>query len=410
MMLAEFEALLKETIGLDSASIGLPAIENAVQHRLVACRLPNVEAYREYLHTSATELQELIEAIVVPETWFFRDGEPFVVLARLAHEQWLRNRSQGVLRLLSLPCSTGEEPYSMAMALMDSGFPLDRFRIDAVDISLRALTHAQRAVYGKNSFRGKDLDFRDRHFQVTPHGYQLNERVQRQVDFQQSNLFDDNLLPGTAIYDVIFCRNVLIYFDRATQDRVIKVLTRLLSDDGLLFVGPAETGLLLAHDFVSMKLPLAFAFRKAAPESRTLPIEAAQPAKPVLTKPATALRAKATPQRAPKLIPPAQSEPSNISIDEIEQLANAGQFAEATRHCEEHLRAQGPSAKAFYLLGLMRDAAGNPIEATEAYRKALYLDPNHCEAIVHLAFLLEKGGDFAAAQVLQQRARRLMQK
>ena len=134
---------------------------------------------------------------------------------------------------------------------------------------------AERAVYGKNSFRGNELDFRERYFEATTQGYRLSDVVRRQAQFQLGNLFAADFLPDVESYDVVFCRNLLIYFDRATQDRAIKILERLLRPQGVLFVAPSETGLLLSHDFISMNLPLAFAFRKASVNSTRRRTEAA---------------------------------------------------------------------------------------------------------------------------------------
>ncbi|HYM48876.1 MAG TPA: CheR family methyltransferase [Burkholderiaceae bacterium] len=411
MILDEFEKLLKQTMGLDAASIGISAVERAVQTRLLACQLTNAQAYWEYLQVSTTELHDLIEAVVVPETWFFRDREAFAAMTRLAYEEWARTHADGTLSLLSLPCSTGEEPYSMAMALLDAGFPASRFRIDAVDISTRVLVYAERAVYGKNSFRGNDLSFRDRHFQPSGDGYRVSEAVRQQARFQQGNLFDSNFLPGTDVYDFIFCRNVLIYFDRATQDRAIQVLTRLLTAKGVLFVGPSETGLLLSHDYDSVKLPLAFGFRKAETqvpvakivESVKRPLRAKTPA------PAPTLKPKPVRLAVPARLPsqPAGAKPN---FEDLQRLADQGHLAEATRGCDQYIREHGPSAPVFCLLGLMRDASGNHAEAAEFYRKALYLDPQHRETLAHLAFLLEHQGDIARAQRLHERARRPEQK
>jgi chemotaxis protein methyltransferase WspC len=97
-------------------------------------------------------------------------------------------------------------------------------------------------------------------------------------------------------------------------------------------------------------------------------------------------------------------------LEEATGLANQGRFVEAATCCEEHLRQHGPSANAFHLLGLLHDSTGNQREASDYYRKALYLDPNHYEALIHLAFLMDKQGDTAAALVLRKRARRLEQK
>lgn len=424
---AELETLLKQAMGLDAASIGSSAIEHAVQGRMLACELNSTGVYLELVQASAAELQALIEAVVVPETWFFRDREAFTTLAGMAFEEWLRTHPTGMMRLLSLPCSSGEEPYSMAMALLDAGFPASRFQIDAVDISARVLAHAKRAVYGKNSFRGDNLGFRDRYFEATAHGHRLGDAVQQQVHFHQANLFAADFLPGAGIYDMIFCRNLLIYFDRATQDNAVRVLQRLLTAKGVLFVGPSETGLILSHDFASAKIPLAFAFRKIdttvpvaarVTTPRTMAPQASAPqVRPAIRQSIPSLSAvlKPSPQKylqafSKPAVTPDAFQKSATKLDagmaEASALADQGRLVEAAKSCEEYLRRQGPSPQVFYLMGLIRDASGNLPEALQYYRKALYLDPNHLESLANLAFLLEKQGDARGAQVLRNRALR----
>jgi chemotaxis protein methyltransferase WspC len=329
----------------------------------------------------------------------------------MAGEEWQRTHPAGVLRILSLPCSTGEEPYSAAMALLDAGFPAERFRVDAFDISTRSLASARRAVFGRNSFRGGELAFRERHFTSAASGWQLAEAVRQQVAFRQGNLLDIGLQPSATAYDAVFCRNLLIYFDRATQDRAVAALTRLLAPEGWLFVGPSETGLLLSHAFVSAKVPLAFAFRRASavpPESPTNgrhpPVRRPPPVR--VATPARALPFSSVTLRSSDAVagPPAKRQ---TEIDHAMQLADQGRLVEAAQACEAHLRAHGPSAPAFYVLGLVRDATGRHTDAAEFYRKTLYLDPQHHEALVHLAFLLDGQGDKAGAKVMNDRARRL---
>jgi chemotaxis protein methyltransferase WspC len=415
MALPDFEELLKASIGLDVGSIGPSAVERAVQERLSACGLRDRHVYWDRVHAGGTELQALIEAVVVSETWFFRDREAFATLASMGHEQWRRAPAGEVLRLLSLPGSTGEEPYSMAIALLDAGVPADRFRIDAVDVSARAIAQAERAVYGRNSFRGQELTFRDRHFEANSLGYRPSDTVRRQVHLRQDNMLAADFLPGLDIYDMIFCRNLLIYFDRPTQDRAVDVLKRLLTPNGTLFVAPSETGLLLSHDFVSARIPLAFAFRKSVTGARKLKPgsvsavmhrPARVPASVSVRQAPGAKSASGPPQPLPRTGQPAGSHPG---LDEAVRLADEGCLIEAASFCEEHLRQHGPSAKAFYLLGLVRDAAGNTTDASSYYRKALYLDPEHLETLVHFAFLVEQQGNSAAAQVLRDRARRVEQ-
>ena len=418
MALDDFEHLLKASIGLDPGSVGESSIERAVQGRLSACALPDRHAYWERVRSSGTELQALIEEVVVPETWFFRDREAFALLASIGHEQWLRASADGVLRLLSLPSSTGEEPYSMSMALLDTGVPADRFRIDAVDVSARAIAQAERAVYGRNSFRGQDLAFRDRHFEATDLGYRPSDSIRRQVRFRQGNLLAADFLPGLDLYDVIFCRNLLIYFDRATQDRAVSVLQRLLTSNGMLFVAPSETGLLLCHDFVSAKIPLAFAFRKSGtgrgdPKPAARPVRRSRPFRVASPAPGRRENPPATREKLTAAPPPLPSTERGAGmqadLDEAVRLADQGSLVEAATCCEQHVQRYGPSANVFHLLGLVRDAAGNPTDAAKYYRKALYLDPEHHDTLVHFAFLVEQQGDRAGAQVLRNRARRVEQ-
>jgi chemotaxis protein methyltransferase WspC len=156
----DFESLLKEMMGLDSATVGSATVERAVRIRMARVGVDRREDYWQQLRSSKAELQELIEAVVVPETWFFRDPAAFTALVRLAVAESRPPTPANVLRLLSIPCSTGEEPYSIVMALFDGGFSPEQIQVDAVDISARALFQAKHGVYGSNSFRGQNLVFR----------------------------------------------------------------------------------------------------------------------------------------------------------------------------------------------------------------------------------------------------------
>jgi chemotaxis protein methyltransferase WspC len=451
MTLAACEQLLKDSMGLDVASIGASAIERAVRHRQHACQLPDVHAYWEHLRRSQTELQELIDAVVVPETWFFRDRESFAVLARVVRDELLPATAGRPLQLLSVPCATGEEPYSIVMTLLDAGVPAERLHVEAVDICERLLHQARRGLYGNGAFRGADLAFRARYFEAVAGGYLLSEFVRRQVHFQQGNLLSPNFLPGAARYDVIFCRNVLIYFDRPTQARALAVLARLLLPGGMLFVGPAESGVVLELDFRSAKLPLAFAFRKAeampAVEKRLLrsaPLPAPRgrgsrfPLSPIplpgkgqgeahsekLTHhqalggtphpsplPASGARESAhtlAPERGEGRVRGSQQQGDRpVELDEARVLADQGRFEEAADRCDIYLRKHGPSADVCFLLGLVRDARGRASDAEMWYRKALYLDQHHGQALLHLALLLERHSRPAEARVLRQRLQRL---
>jgi len=401
-----FARLLHESIGLDHESIGLSAVERAVRLRMAACQTPEPEQYLQRLRGTPGEMQALVEAVVVSETWFFRDPRAFTAVA----EHALRSTKVEKLCFLCLPCSTGEEPYSLAMALLDAGLPASRFHIDAIDVSERVLTHARTGVYGRNSFRGRDLEFRDRHFQQTPGGSLLNANVRKLVHFHRANLLDESTLLQGRTYDAVFCRNLLIYFDEATQRRAILALERLLAPTGLFCVGPAETGLLAAHNFTHTRIALAFAFTKGkaapqiVPERTPAKKRAAAPLPPPAARPVV----KARPAPAP-VAPPAPATPAP-DLTVAQRLADEGRLGDVTAICHASLKQSGPSAQAYYLLGLVNDASDRSEEALSYYRKALYLNPQHHDALLHCSLLTAKRGDTAAAQALRERARRSSEK
>ena len=404
-MQIDFESLLKEMMGLDSASVGSATVERAVRIRMARVGVDRREDYWQQVRSSKAELQELIEAVVVPETWFFRDPEAFTALVRLAVAESRPPAPANVLRLLSIPCSSGEEPYSIVMALLDGGFSPEQIQVDAVDISARALFQAKHGVYGSNSFRGQNLVFRERYFRPTKDGYVIAESVLDKVNFRQGNLLADDLHLDERPYDVVFCRNVLIYFDRATQEQAMRRLGSFLAPSGFLFVGPAEAFLASCNGFVPVNQAMSFAFRRNPATRLTLPVVSLPaPVRQVKTKlrPRGQRPAKAeAPVSAPAALPPRLDDLRTAS-----GLADAGRLEEASEMCENHLRHHGPSAEAYYLLSLVRDAMGNWRDAAESYRKTLYLEPDHVEALMHLALLTENQGDVAAAGRLRERARR----
>ncbi|MGC1329224.1 CheR family methyltransferase, partial [Pseudomonas sp.] len=255
-----FFKFLRERIGLDVASVGPALIERAVTQRCAASGAGNADAYWGLLLGSGAEQQALIEAVIVPETWFLRYPETFVALAKLAQARLAELKGKRELRILSLPCSTGEEPYSIAMALLDVGICPAMFKVDGVDISPLSVAKAQRGVYGRNSFRGADLTFRERHFDAMDDGYRLSDRVRQQVRLHVGNVLDPALLKGEPPYDFVFCRNLLIYFDVETQQRVFEVLKGLNDNSGALFIGPAEGSLLARLGMRPLGIAQSFAF------------------------------------------------------------------------------------------------------------------------------------------------------
>jgi chemotaxis protein methyltransferase WspC len=389
----QIEQLLRERIGLDAASIGSTLIHRTVRLRMKSLGLKQIQDYIRFLAKSPSEWNDLVESVIVTETWFFRDQEPFAALVCLVLGEWLPAHPTDPARLLSLPCSSGEEPYSMVMALLDAGVPPQRFRVDAADISGRALARARLGVYGRNSFRGKNLEFRSRHFKPVSEGFALSPAIRRCVDFYQGNIFGERFLPGKANYDFIFCRNLLIYFDRSTQRRALENIARWLAPSGVLFVGPAEQPLVADQGFVPTRIPLAFACRKAGQACR---LSAGPPA----------LAPTKTPDVAGERSAPPPQQSHSAALERAQSLADAGRLKEAAAVCEDCLRESRGSAQAYYLLGLVREAEGDD-RAIHCYRKALYLDPNHYEALLQMALLAERNGDPALVRTFKRRAERL---
>ncbi|MCI0912319.1 CheR family methyltransferase [Pseudomonas putida] len=402
-----FFRFLQARIGLDVESVGVPMVERALQQRCVAVNAQDLHDYWLYLQRSAEEQQALIEAVIVPETWFFRYPESFTALVGLAHKRLHELAGERPLRLLSLPCSTGEEPYSLAMALLDSGMNPAAFRIDGIDISPNSVAKGVQAIYGRNSFRGADLAFRERHFNALAEGHELNERVRAQVDLAVGNVLDPALGSRNGCYDFVFCRNLLIYFDVATQQRVFEVLKGLTHEHGVLFIGPAEGSLLARLGMRPLGIAQSFAYVRQPLETpvqpRLSPPVPLAPSRPV-PAPAPILR----PLRSVPVAPPTavQRESASELLALIAKQANAGEGAQARANCQRYLQQFEPTAQVYYWLGLLSDTEGDARQAQTHYRKALYLEPQHPEALLHLAMLLAAQGDEAGARRLQERATR----
>jgi chemotaxis protein methyltransferase WspC len=426
-MTPDIEALLRRTMGLTAESIGSQAIERAVRDRMNDRGVLEVDAYWHLLNTSADELTDLIETVVVPETWFFRYPEAFAALTHVVQTAWLVAHPGGTLRVLSAPCSTGEEAYSIAITLLEAGLSPERFRVDAVDISQKSLAFARRAIYGGNSFRGNDANVRERYCEPVGRGYQLIERVRRLVHFHQRNLVSDHFIPPQPPYDVVFCRNLLIYLDPPTQAAVLSALQRAMTAEGYLFVGPAEVPAALERGFRPLGIPMAFAHQngparyapaQTAPRVTRRSADATSgPRRSVSPRIAPAskdhLREKHRPGMARGRADNTRQTSSHDSGSEVaaslaaaQRLADSGKLVEAITACERLVREQGASADAYYLLGVVHDALHDRVRAEASYRKTLFLAPDHAEAALHLAALLRGRGDDAGARRFEARVRR----
>ncbi len=417
------ESLLTSRIGLDPVSVGPQLIARAARQRMRELGLVDLGAYERWVRDSEPELQALIEEVVVSESWFFRDERPFQWFRDYVRARWMADVGRAQLRVLSVPCAGGEEPYSIAMALKDLGLPTRRFQIDAVDISAQRLAMAHRGVYSANAFRGSDLNFRARYFRDHPQGYELDSSVRSTVRFFQASVLDPQLLAGFAPYDVIFCRNLLIYLGAAARRCVLAAIDRLLAADGRLLIGHADrldiTG--VTPRFNAVGDPACFVYRRRAEGDGPLPRHGPEPLPPA------SLPADMTATFPPLIVSPPAADlvittmplgpmttatpPSSVAIErplleQAAELANLGHFDDAIAACDHHLRRKGVSAPAYYLMGMIHQAAGNRQRAEECFHKTVYLDPVHDEALLALALLAERRGDHDAALAFRRRGER----
>lgn len=405
--------LLKQKIGLDACSIGTNSIKSAVSLRMKDSGLSDITFYLAQLQTSERELAELIELIVVPETWFFRDRQPFVFLAHYVISEWLAAHPDQKLRVLSVPCATGEEPYSIAIALLETGLKSDKFQIDALDISKNALIKAKQAIYNNNSFRGSGLilpyptaapnaiTLRERYFEPLERGYRVKKSITQTINFMQANLLESSLLLGKNYYDIIFCRNLLIYLDMPAREKAMQVLDRLLVEKGLLFLGHSEMGKLPTSHFIPVRQPFTFAAQKTEVKA-----DIKKPKKPK-NKSLSVPNSKIT-QQAKEITVKAKTDNNKTSLLETaKNLADQGQLEEAIKLCREYLHQNRTNAEVYVLLGELYQAGRQEESAEQYFHKAIYLQANHEEALMHLALIKEQRGDFTGAQIIRQRIQRL---
>lgn len=353
----------------------------------------------------------MLSTDIPPESWFFRDPEMFV-----AATEFVRVRSTPA-RILSLPCANGEEPYTMAMALLDVGLSggmcANGFLIDGIDLSDAAIARARAGYYRRNAFRSKDLTFRQRYFKhLHDELYELRETVRSCVNLHQGDLSSFEPVPSSLRYDVIFCRNLLIYFDDAAQQAAIERLSSWLAPDGILFAAYAELPLFCRQGFVP-----ASSVRGAALKKKT--VEEPSEVVPYVLRPPRVKQPVASPQFLPsrseeRMRPTVRlataKATQNDLLGEARSLADHGDFQMAAAKCLSFLQNVPDSAEAYFMLGLLSERKREIAVAEDYLRRSLYLEPEHYEALCHLALLREQEGDFAQAATLRRRAARVYER
>jgi chemotaxis protein methyltransferase CheR len=245
-------------------------LERRLWPRVESLGLSGYAAYHQHLRYDLRrkeELESAIEALTTHETYFFREPHQLGAFSReLLPALHRQNQSTRRLRLWSAGCSSGEEAYTIAILLEESGL-FDRWQVEILgtDISRRVLAQARRGEYGQASLRSTPPTALARHFVPNGERFRIKDRIRANVTFSQLNLADREMTQMLPTMDAIFCRNVLIYFDTQAKKRVLKHFYDRLRPGGYLLLGHSESLITLSSDFELVHLETDLVYRR--PES-----------------------------------------------------------------------------------------------------------------------------------------------
>lgn len=378
--LERFQPYLITHSGLHFDRRNSKILERGLLRRMRAVGVRSYAAYYDYLREfgeSRRELHKLLGLLTVGETFFFRYQAHFEGLRRsVLPDLLVRNRDRRSLRIWSAGCSTGAEPYSVAMLLLEHFPELATWdlRILASDINHRALREAREGIYNARALRVTDPLYREKYFSPHGKGYRLCEQVRNMVDFSYLNLQTGeypSAATGTEGVDILMCRNVLIYFREQTMRQIVERFGDCLQPGGYLFLGHAETLINLSDRFDGLQRAGGFFYR----------LREGAPVPPARVE---------APPREPVAPPPVP--------------AVAPEAAGAPGGTVEALRPQAPSVEELF------DEAGRAFDsedfntASANYDTILGQDPNHLGALVGRGFISANNGDAAAALAFCERA------
>ncbi|HEV2606462.1 MAG TPA: CheR family methyltransferase [Xanthomonadaceae bacterium] len=385
--------LLHQRIGLDADSLGERVLNDALAESRASLGVADDEALHRKALANPDAFLALVERFVVPESWFFRASDQYADLVRFAKH----NRDRRPLRVLSLPCASGEEAYSAVIALVEAGLRPEDIDVLGIDISKTAVERALAGIFRSSALRGKPLQ--DAWVQPRVGGFAIATGIRRSVRFRVGNALDSALLDASETFDVVFCRNLLIYLHPEARARVLKNLLASLVPGGLLFAGQAE----VLHGVSTELRP----FEGGCPLSyiRSPPTEA-----PAESKRQHSTARKAKPASSPASAPvPARAASVRPKVVELtpQELADAGRLDEARDACTRLLQGHPEDIETLFLLGLIETARANLGAADEVFARVCYLDRDHIPAIDHRIALAQRLGRLDQAADLRKRAQRL---
>jgi chemotaxis protein methyltransferase CheR len=413
-------------MGLHFPSERLADLERGIRAASVDFGFKTVESCIAWLLSSTlspAQSKVLASHLTIGETYFFRDKKifelieghvlPAIINARRGREQHIR--------IWSAACSSGEEAYSLAILLTRIIPDLEDWNISilATDIAPQSLKKASEGIYGEWSFRDTPHWIRDRYFRKNMKQFEIAPHIRKMVSFSYLNLAEDPypaIINATNAMDIIFCRNVLMYFSRQRTGAVLHSLSRCLVDGGWLVIGPIEIqGTELPPLLHPIRFPGAVLYRKGTePEGDSATSQAAQ-------KPLGKVQKNAPAVTVRKFAPAAQAKPPistesghpvrrpGMISEQARQLADQGKLAEALALCKEAIQSDKLNPALHYLQANILQEIGNTGEAAAALKRALYLDQDSIVAHFALGHLMQRQGRYREAEKHLDLARSLLQ-
>lgn len=355
--------------------------------------------YATLLTRDRAEAAALRAVVAVPESWLFRGRASFEFL-----REWLAERRKGIAQgvtMLSAGCAGGAEAMSMALTALAAGLEPHQVSIDAVDVNAAALDGAQDGVYAGLALRDEVPAWATAVSVDSERRVRIPASVRAMVRFERSDLFAWD--PGEGRYDVLFCRNVLIYLERTARAELIARLRSWLRPGGLLVLGHAEAGDAPA-DFRTMGSldAFAFAFERGAPVRTPLLPPPRKERRPTQRRVVEATGVG--PAAASRSHAPSASLRAPSTIELCRRLIAETQWDAAEKALRDVVRREPARVEGHVLLAEMHLRRERPREAEESLRRAVYLDPQCEAALITLSQLAERAGNRPLADRYRERA------
>lgn len=419
-----FQTFISDKSGIYFNERKRDSLKISLLSRVKSKRCENFYQYYDYLKfhpEGSAEFKKLISLITVNETRFFRNSDHFKIFKKYIIPELIdkklqgKNHEQPSLAIWSAGCATGEEPYSIAMSLLDimdsKGFL--NTQILGTDIDEKALIQTRRGIYRQNSLRNIDDNYTDRYFRKVGNQFKLSEKIKNMVNFEHHNLMH---LPypifQSRTWDIIFCRNVIIYFKTSTVRKVIRNLYNCLSDSGYLFVGYSESLFNISDDFSPVQIDNTFVYKK---ETKKQPRKIIRSSKPIMIQTPTQIQQSILKDNAKILYNEAfklfikedfdkaldktvkflQKEPDNTEGHFLigRLYLEKGLFEQSASEFKRVIKKDSLFAQAYYFLGITYERLNQSEEAIKQFKKALFVDKEFALAYFNLALLLQTYGD-----------------